>query len=147
MRISTRSRYGLRFMVELAANYDNGVMYKKDIAKSQGISEKYLSQILVTLKAAGLVVGFRGVNGGYILAKSPDEITLKDIVAVLEGDLALVDCVNGSAKCPRESICVTQEVWAMVGEAVSDALTSMTLSELVARCSLKMQEQIEMYYI
>jgi len=146
MRVSTRSRYGLRFMAELAASYGRGSVSMKDIARSQGLSEKYLSQILITLKSAGLVKGFRGVHGGYILAKSPDEITLKDIVNVLEGDLSLIDCVNDPGKCPREPICVTQEVWQKVGHAISQTLDSITLSELAAKCCQKMQEPA-MYYI
>lgn len=134
-------------MVELAANYGKGPMYMKDIARSQGISEKYLSQILITLKSSGLVEGFRGVHGGYVLARDPEEITVKDVVGVLEGDLSLIDCVCNPGKCPRESICATRDVWEQVGQAVSQILESITLSELAAKCSQKMQKQTAMYYI
>jgi Rrf2 family transcriptional regulator, cysteine metabolism repressor len=147
MRVSTRARYGLRFMAELAANYGKGSVYMKDIAKSQDISEKYLSQILITLKAAGLVKGFRGVNGGYVLARAPNKITLKDIVAALEGDLCLVDCAVDSGKCPREAICATQDVWRQVGRAISQTLEKITLKELAKKNTKNMENQADMYFI
>jgi Rrf2 family protein len=130
-------------MVELASKYDKGSVSMKDIAKSQQISEKYLSQIMITLKSAGLVEGFRGIHGGYVLTRSPDNITVKDIVNALEGDLAVVDCVKHSQICSRESVCLTQEVWQKVTDTVSEVLDSITLSELAAKCR---QDQL-MYYI
>jgi Rrf2 family protein len=146
MRVSTRARYGLRFMIELAANYGKGPVYMKDIAKSQEISEKYLSQILITLKSAGLVDGFRGVHGGYILPRPPSGITLKDIVGVLEGDLSLIECVQMPGTCRREPVCVSQEVWQKLGAVISETLDAITLEELVARQREKLQKEA-MYYI
>ncbi len=147
MRVSTRSRYGLRFMAELAVRRGSGSVYMKDIAKSQDISEKYLSQILITLKSAGLVKGFRGAGGGYVLAKPASEITLKDIVGALEGDLSLVDCLSDDDECSRASICVTREIWDKLGETISRTLENITLEELANNYSRKIGEQSVMYHI
>ncbi len=142
MRISTRARYGLRFMIELAAYYDKGPVYMKDIARSQEISEKYLSQILITLKSAGLVEGFRGVHGGYILNRPPSDITLKDIVGVLEGDLSLVECDKKPGTCHRESACISREVWQKLGAVMFESLDAITLDKLVAKWREKSQKGI-----
>ena len=106
MKISTRSRYGLRFMLELAAGYGKRPLYLKDIAHSQEISEKYLTQIVVDLKATLIIDGFRGVHGDYVLAKAPSKITAYDLVSVLEGDLALVECARNPTSCTRTIHCV-----------------------------------------
>jgi Rrf2 family protein len=133
-------------MVELAANYGKGALYLKDIAKSQDISDKYLSQIVIDLKAAHLLEGFRGAHGGYILAKAPAEITVYDIVAVLEGDLAMVECARNPALCSRASHCISHEVWHKLGQVMIKTLEAITLAELVERQKEKSQE-FAMYYI
>lgn len=133
-------------MVELAAKHGNGSVSMKDIAKSQGISEKYLSQIMITLKSAGLVEGFRGLHGGYVLSRSPESITVREIVHALEGDLTIVDCLRDEQQCSRESVCLTQEVWQKVSHAVSQVLDSITLQDLAAKCAQNQQSQL-MYYI
>lgn len=146
MKISTRSRYGLRFMVELAANYGRGHLYLKDIAKSQDISDKYLSQIVMDLKASHLLDGLRGAHGGYVLAKAPAEITVYDIVAVLEGDLALIDCARNPALCGRAAHCISHEVWHKLGQVMIETLEAITLADLLERRKEKSQE-FAMYYI
>ena len=146
MKVSTRTRYGLRFMIELAANQGRGPVNMKDIARSQNLSEKYLSQILILLKSAGLVEGFRGLHGGYTLSRPSSEITMKDIVSALEGDLSLIECIERPGTCPRESSCVSQEVWQKLGTVLSDALVSISLSELVSRRQEKTEKE-NMYYI
>lgn len=146
MRVSTKSRYGLRFMVELASKYDRGSVSMKDIAKSQDISEKYLSQIMITLKSTGLVEGFRGIHGGYVLSRPPQSITVKEIVHALEGDLTVVDCLKHPETCSRESACLTQEVWHKVSAAVTEVLDSITLQDLAAKCMQSQHGQL-MYYI
>jgi Rrf2 family protein len=118
----------------------------KDIAKSQAISEKYLSQIMIALKSAGLVEGFRGIHGGYVLSRPPEDITAKEIISALEGDLAVIDCLKHPQICSRESVCLTQEVWQKIGDAVSDVLDSITLHQLAAKCEQNQQGQ-SMYYI
>jgi len=146
MKISTRSRYGLRFMVELAANYGKGALNLKDIAKSQDISDKYLSQIVVELKSARLLDGFRGAHGGYVLAKPPAEITVYDIVAVLEGDIALVECARNPALCSKASQCISHEVWHKLGQVMIETLQHIKLADLLKRRQEKLPKEA-MYYI
>lgn len=146
MRVSTKTRYGLRFMIELGSNYGQGPVYMKDIARSQQISEKYLSQILITLKSAGLVDGFRGVHGGYILTRPPAEISVREIVQVLEGGLSLIECVQSPETCPRQTDCVSYDVWRKLGTVITETLDSITLEKLVAQQQKKGQFEL-MYFI
>lgn len=131
MRLSTRSRYGTRLMLELALNYNKGNVLLKDIAKVEDISEKYLSHLVIPLKASGLISSSRGAHGGYRLAKSPSLITIKDIVQTLEGNLSPVECVKNPSVCGRVSDCVTRDIWEMLDEKISDTLSSITLKDLI----------------
>jgi len=131
MRLSTRSRYGVRLMLELALNYNAGYTFLKNIAKKEDISEKYLSQLVIPLKARGLIASSRGAHGGYRLAKEPSLITIKDIVQTLEGDISLVECVNNPSVCKRASGCVTRDVWEILDDKISDTLSSITLKDLL----------------
>jgi Rrf2 family protein len=118
-------------MVELALNYGKGPLYLKDIAKGQNISEKYLSLIVIPLRGVGLVNSIRGAHGGYSLAKEPSQISMKEIVDVLEGDCSLVACVNDPSACPRVPICASHDIWAIIGGKISETLNSITLDMLV----------------
>ena len=131
MKLSTRARYGVRVMVELALNYGKGSVILKDISKRQNISEKYLSLIIIPLRGVGLVNSIRGAHGGYSLAKDPSQITMKEIVDVLEGDCSLVNCVNDPSACPRVPICASHDIWAIIGGKISETLSSITLDMLV----------------
>jgi Rrf2 family protein len=131
MKLSTRARYGVRVMVELALNYGKGSVILKDISKRQNISEKYLSLIIIPLRGVGLVNSIRGAHGGYSLAKDPSQITMKEIVDVLEGDCSLVNCVKDPSVCPRVPICASHDIWAIIGEKISETLNSITLDMLV----------------
>jgi Rrf2 family protein len=131
MRLSTRSRYGVRLMLELALNYNKGYTLLKKIARKEDISEKYLSQLVIPLKASGLIVSSRGAHGGYRLAKDPNLITIKDIVHILEGNISLVECVDNPSVCDRSSTCSTRTVWEMLDKKISDTLSSIALSDLV----------------
>jgi Rrf2 family protein len=131
MKLSTRARYGVRIMVELALNYGRGPVFLKDISRRQSISEKYLSLIIIPLRGVGLVNSSRGAYGGYSLAKEPSQITMKEIVDVLEGDCSLVNCVNDPSACPRVPICASHDVWAIIGGKISETLNSITLDMLV----------------
>src|SRR5450830_1317607 len=122
MRISTRTRYGMRLMVNLAANFKNGYSFLKDVAKSEGISEKYLSLIVIPLKAAGMLTTIRGVHGGYILSKHPTKISVKDVVEILEGDLSLVECSKDEKYCIKSKNCVTHDIWSGLSEKIADYL-------------------------
>jgi Rrf2 family protein len=131
MKLSTRARYGVRIMVELALNYGRGPVFLKDISRRQSISEKYLSLIIIPLRGVGLVNSSRGAYGGYSLAKEPSQITMKEIVDVLEGNCSLVDCVKNPSACSRVPLCASHDIWAMVGNRISETLNSITLEMLV----------------
>jgi Rrf2 family protein len=140
MRISTRTRYGLRLMVNLALNYDKGYAFLKDVAKSEGISEKYLSLIVIPLKAAGMLATIRGVHGGYILSKHPSKISVKEIVEILEGDLSLVECSKDEKYCIKYKNCVTHDIWSGLSEKIADFLNSFNLEEIA---KIQVEKSIE----
>ena len=133
MRISTRSRYGLRLMLQLAQNYGRGPMQLNDISEKEQISLKYLGQIIIQLKAAGLVTSIRGAQGGYLLARRPKDITLLDIVQKLEGDANLIDCIDESANCNRSSECIVQEVWKSLSAELKKSLKKFTLYSILEK--------------
>lgn len=131
MRISTKGRYGARLMLELALHYEKGTVLLKDIAKNQEISEGYLEHLLPALRIAGLVNSTRGAHGGYTLAKSPSEITLKEVIQALEGSLSPVECIDTPAVCQRVQFCITRDIWKELGEKMSQTLESVTLKDMV----------------
>jgi Rrf2 family transcriptional regulator, cysteine metabolism repressor len=130
MKLSTRVRYGVRLMVALAERYGQGPVFLKDIAVEQGISEKYLSLIVIPLRSAGLVFSARGSNGGYTLARDPKTITLKEVVGVLEGETCLVDCVRDSSKCNRTPLCSSRDVWRRIGDKIAEAMNEVTIAQM-----------------
>jgi len=136
MRLSTRSRYGVRLMLELALNKKHEPMFLKDIASSQDISEKYLSQIILPLKNSGLVTTYRGAHGGYLLSKPAEEISLHEIVELLEGDLSLVDCVTSPNVCNRSTACPTRNIWSQMSSLLKNYLKEVTLADLVKDSNL-----------
>jgi Rrf2 family protein len=130
MRVSTRVRYGVRLMVSLALHYGNGPILLKNIATDEGISEKYLSLIIIPVRGKGLVRSTRGARGGYELARPPEQISLKEIVDTLDGESCLVDCVKDSKLCARAPLCASRDLWAILGGKISETLSSMTLAAL-----------------
>jgi len=147
MKLSTKTRYGIRALLDIAQHDHEGLVLLRDIAKRQEISRNYLEQILISLKAAGLVRSERGNRGGFILAKPPSEIRLDEAVQVLEGKMALVECVNDPKVCPRTSFCPTQELWGEVTAAMTQVLKSKTLQDLLEMQKLKGCPRSDMYYI
>src|SRR5512137_238019 len=133
MKLSTKGRYGVRLMLDLALHNGEGPVLLKDIAKRQGISEKYLWNLINPLKAVGLVHSIRGAHGGYKLAKKPSEISLKDIMRVLEGSLCLVDCVETPSACERSPSCISRDVWCEASQNFLKTLEAMTLEKMVER--------------
>jgi len=131
MKLSTRTRYGIRAVLELSENYGKGPVQLKIIARDQGISVKYLEQLMATLKSAGIVNSVRGSKGGYVLAKSPNQIRLSDCFNCLEGPVVTVECVENDSYCPRTNDCIAREVWTEVQKAVMSVLKSMTLQSLL----------------
>ncbi len=137
MKISTRTRYGVRLMLSLALNSGKGPFLLRDIAKGEQISEKYLSQIIIPLKAKGLVNSFRGAHGGYTLAKAPFQISIKDIVEVLEGGLNLIGRAKDASFYSRTSVRVTYNIWNELSEKMAKTLDSITLDDLVKESKAK----------
>lgn len=133
MKLSTRGRYGVRLMFDLAVHYGQGPIFLKDIAGRQGISEKYLWQLINPLKTAGLVNSLRGARGGYCLSRDPGQISLRDILQVLEGPLCLVDCVDNPSLCERADGCVSRDVWGEASRNLLKTLEETTLAAMVAR--------------
>ncbi len=133
MRISTKIRYGTRAILELASHYGKGPIELKEIAKKENISLKYLEQVIIPLRSAGVVKSVRGSKGGYALAKSPSEICLNDVVEVLEGPINLVECLRDPKACQKSSFCVTRDIWKEVSEAIYQIFHSITLEEMLNR--------------
>ena len=137
MRISTKGRYGTRAMLDLALHYSNAPIMVKDIARRQGISERYLEQLLLSLKVAGFVKAVRGSHGGFILSRPPAQIKLNSIINAMEGSIAPVDCVDSPDLYPKASCCAMHDIWFEVGKAMDKVLESITLKELVERQTKK----------
>lgn len=131
MKLSTKARYGVRLMLDLAIHCGQGPILLRSAASRQNISEKYLSFLAGLLKSAGLVNSARGCHGGYSLARAASEITLKDIVSVLEGPLCIVDCIDNFESCERASSCIARGIWRRVNESLLTTLASLTLEEVV----------------
>lgn len=133
MKLSTKGRYGLRAMLDMALSEGQGPIATHTIAERQGISERYLEQLLIPLKQAGLVKSIRGSQGGYILGRVPSNISVGDVIRVLEGPIGPVDCVSevNPEECKRADLCVTRIVWSEVRDAISGVLDSYSLEDLV----------------
>lgn len=133
MKLSTKGRYGVKAMLDLALHSTEGQISLKSIAERQDISENYLEQLFATLRKAGLVKSIRGSQGGYILADEPEKITVGAVLRALEGSLAPVDCVieEDPTKCCRSEACVTRMVWEKIRDGVNNVVDSITLRDLM----------------
>ena len=132
MKISTKGRYALRLMIDLAMNSVGEPVSLKDVAKRQGISEKYLEQIISVLNRAGYVKSIRRAQGGYLLRRAPEEYTVGMILRLTEGSLAPVTCVeDGDFPCERQENCVTVILWKKINDAINSVVDSITLQDLV----------------
>jgi len=147
MRISTQLRYGLRAMVDLAENEIKGPVLAKSIAERQGLSKKYLDNLLGALKNAGLVRSIRGAKGGYHLARPASRITVEDIATALEGPPCLVDCVADPEVCKRVSRCWANDFWRDLSEMLVKFMRNTTLADLVRKSREKREPGARMYYI
>lgn len=133
MKISTKGRYATRAMLDLALHYEKNPVLLKNISSRQGISLRYLEQIVSPLIAAKLINSTRGPKGGISLAKPPRKIRLLDIIQVLEGPIAPVDCVENPGVCTRAPSCVARDVWTDLAKAMCGVLESTSLQDLVER--------------
>ena len=149
MNLSTKGRYGARFMVDLAIHGANGSVPLKDVAQRQSISEKYLWNLIGPLKTTGLIRSERGAYGGFVVARPLSEITMKDVIGALEGSMYIVDCID-SRDCQRSQDCVTHALWRDVSESIIQTLESVTLEDMVNRQKAKWElaaEEVPVYSI
>lgn len=134
MKVSTKGRYALRIMIDLAMN-DNGEYIRlKEIAERQSITLKYMEQIMPLLTKAGYVRSYRGNNGGYMLARSPEEYTVGDILRTTEGSLAPISCIEETPnRCPRKEYCTTLSFWEGMAKVINEYVDGITLADLMKK--------------
>ncbi len=136
MKISTKGRYALRLLTDLALHQADGYVSLKDISERQDISKKYLEQIVPMLNKSGILRTNRGNRGGYMLAKLPEECTVGDVLRATEGSLAPVSCLDYEVNdCPRAGSCATLFVWEGLNKVVSDYLDRITIQDILDRIS------------
>lgn len=146
MKLSTKGRYGLRAIIDLAVHSEHDIVSISNICEREGISESYMEQLIAKLKKAGLVTSIRGACGGYKMAKPLETISVGDILRALEGELTMVDCPelngNGESDCQVGNLCVTKYVWQKVNDAINDTFDSISLKELVDESKKVMENQL-----
>ncbi len=147
MKLSTRGRYATRALLDLALHQGDKPATLKDIAQRQQISLRYLEHLVTPLVAAGIVRTMRGPKGGVSLVKPPSEIRLSEVIQLLEGSVAPVECVDNPEICSRSASCVTRDIWGELKRAVSNILESTTLQDLVERQKKKQPPEQAMYHV
>ncbi len=147
MKLSTRTRYGTRALLELALRKEDTPVFLKDIAHEQGISLAYLEQLMAPLVAGGIVRSTKGPKGGISLARKPEDINMAEITRLLEGTLNPVECVADPSSCDRAELCVTHDIWNELGEVMNRFLGSITLKDLAERQESIDKAHKDMYYI
>lgn len=145
MKISTKGRYGLKAMIDLALNSVNDSVTLKSISERQSISEGYLEQIFASLRKKGIIQGKKGSQGGYILGESPNDITVGDILRALEGELNLVE-FDKTKNEDRVEQCINYNVWSKLNKSINDIVDSITLEDLVMKYNT-LANDVFMYYI
>ncbi|MHC4323989.1 MAG: RrF2 family transcriptional regulator [Planctomycetota bacterium] len=135
MKLSTRTRYAVRAIIELAQNDSNRPLQLKIIAQRQDISVKYLEQLMAVLRSAGFVRSIRGSKGGYVLARDPNQIKLNEVMHRLEGSIATVECVENEDYCSRSADCAARYLWTQVEQAIDKVLGAITLQDLVEKAN------------
>jgi len=149
MKLSTKARYGMRAMVDLALHYGQGPVLLKDMARRQEVSMKYLDHIIQTLKTHGLIQNVKTRHGGYVLSKSPSQTKAYEVIQAVEGPLVLAECINDPNICERSDFCVTIDLWKRLGESMATVLQETTLEDLAKRQKKKGEQAKKtlMYYI
>ncbi|MBW2409250.1 MAG: Rrf2 family transcriptional regulator [Deltaproteobacteria bacterium] len=132
MKLSTRSRYGTRMILDMAQHHNGEPVQLGDIARRQNVSLKYLEQIIRPLKEANYIRSYRGSKGGHLLNKAPEEITVGEIVALLEGGTSLTRCAENPETCERVDSCVTRYLWVEASKAIFNRLSKITFADLMA---------------
>jgi Rrf2 family cysteine metabolism transcriptional repressor len=141
MKLTTRTRYGTRLLVDLAVHYGTGNISLRDVSVRQNISLHYLHHIITPLLTGGIVFTSRGTKGGVFLSKPPENIKLSEVIKLLEGSIAPVDCVDSPAMCKRSESCVTRQIWHKIKLAVDNVLDSITLKELADKQKQKNKKE------
>jgi Rrf2 family transcriptional regulator, cysteine metabolism repressor len=132
-KLSTKGRYGVRLMLDLALNYGKGPVALKDVAKRQEISGKYLEHLITPLKKGKLIRSSRGAGGGYVLTRDPGSISLQEIIALVEGPMCIAECTKDSKICKRSQGCLSRGVWKELADKISETLTEMTLKKIIEK--------------
>jgi Rrf2 family protein len=133
MMVSTKGRYGVRLLLDIALHQDQGTVNLNDIATRQRISSKYLWQVINPLKANGIVRVTRGAYGGYKLAKPPEQINLCQVLDILEGKITVTECARERKRCDNHMECVTREIWAELTDSIRESFSEITLADIIKR--------------
>ncbi|MCG8338736.1 MAG: Rrf2 family transcriptional regulator [Proteobacteria bacterium] len=133
MKLSSKCRYGIRAVIEIARNYQQRPTKRKEIAASQNLDDSYLENILIDLKNKNIVSALRGAKGGFVLKRAPEEITLLNVIESLQGDLSPAECLSTPAVCDRVENCVTRPVWQKMKNAQEDVLKNVTIKDLLEK--------------
>jgi len=131
VKISTKGRYGLRILIDLATHDPAKPRLIRDIAQSQQISEKYISRLVINLRRAKLIRSVRGVNGGFHLAKLLEQITLLEVLETMEGPISVVDCVRSPEKCKRQTLCPARSIWTELNDGIRELTSKITLDDIL----------------
>ncbi len=142
MRLSTKGRYGVMAMYQLAVNYEMGTISLKDIAEELDYSDAYLEQMFAILKRERLITSHRGPKGGYRLSKDPYDITVGEVIRALEGPIEFSSCVGGTENydCKRSSLCVTKEIWEKINDSINSVIDHITLGDLLDKYDKNLNE-------
>jgi Rrf2 family cysteine metabolism transcriptional repressor len=131
LKLSTKGRYGVKAMFELALQYGGEPLSIKEIADRLSMSDYYLEQLFGTLRKSGLINSIRGAQGGYMLSKAPNMITAADILNVLEGPIEISDCISDEMNCSRSNYCATRLLWIKISDSVNNVINSVTLQDML----------------
>jgi Rrf2 family protein len=131
MKLSTKSRYGSRAILEIARGSRDNPIKRKTIVDNQNIPDSYLKNILISLKESGIIKAIRGADGGYILARPASDINFLEIIRALEGDFSLVECLSDPSVCERVNVCATREIWDKLLKAQEEVLSKITVKEIL----------------
>ena len=133
MKISTKGRYGLRILLDIAMyRVSDKPRLIREIAQNQEISEKYISRLIIELRKANFVKSIRGINGGYTLARNPEEINILEVLEMMEGPIAIVECAQSNKKvCNREAACPARQMWTQINQKIRETVAQYTLKDLI----------------
>lgn len=148
MKFNTKTRYGLRTMIELAMHGNETGVFQKEISERQEISFKYLDQIIASLKASGLIENSEGRMSGYVLSKSAEEINVYDVYKAFQHELMIIDCLKGEGNCSREGKCATRDFWSGLNSLIVEYLESTNMKNLADKQeAINQRESASMFYI